>query len=316
MKHINYQQFKANIRNYIELNKALTIAKLGRLEVLRQSSSFSPNGKSIIPPHHLFKIDQSIINVDTSFVSFMTDINGISYEENLISYKDFCNELVQEIESTGTAALENLGYFFKRENKLCFSQNFEIPYKSSFGLPSLTLQPLQDKANEEDLIIQKSTNNKNIKESNSGRVIFWNVIGTAAVFLLLVLTHKLINGNFNSVELFSKENTSHIDPSKLNKKPETVLIDNPSYNNFIPGISNNDYAPPKSSCALIVGSFSNKFLAADLQQKILNLDLELYTEEFHEFFRVGISVDCESIKGSTFLEIEKVLGIDPWLRIY
>ncbi len=53
-----------------------------------------------------------------------------------------------------------------------------------------------------------------------------------------------------------------------------------------------------------------------MQRLVLESGYELFTEQYQEFIRIGISVPCDDVNGKLFKSIEDKIGIDPWLRIY
>ena len=148
----------------------------------------------------------------------------------------------------------------------------------------------------------------------------WNIFGTAAILTLLFIGLRSLylnqKGNDQSItqELPQVENNENSE-IPLNSNPESIFVNENLINeNLIPGIIKEE--KPIASCALILGSFTKERNAVRMQQFVLDLGYELFTEQYGEFIRIGIEVPCDEIKGALFNEIERKVGVDPWLHIY
>lgn len=187
------------------------------------------------------------------------------------------------------------------------------PSALAYGLPPLKLVPLSN--------MSSSNTNRSI-EGKENKVYFPVkshedrnfLLGSAFAALLLVLMIAVYHSTTttpSNPQVLQNEYID-IDNSRLNHSPESFLTNNEVNPELIPGVKKEEEI---ASCALIVGSFSRRSNAIEMQQKVLAAGYQLYTEEFQDFYRVGVSMDCADIKGAAFLAVEAKLGIDPWLHI-
>ncbi|WP_235295650.1 SPOR domain-containing protein [Portibacter marinus] len=189
------------------------------------------------------------------------------------------------------------------------------PSSNSYGLPVLELKPISKAvANTEAVttIDRDTIGNVELRTNKHADRNF--LIGTAcaaAIFLVMIFSYHVFVMEQDKV-VMSGETPINIDQKRLNHSPESVYVSDVYTPEYIPGVTKEEEV---ATCALIVGSFARQSNAIEMQQKVLSAGFELYTEEFQNFYRVGISYDCSDIKGASFLEVEKVIGVDPWLHI-
>ncbi len=293
----NLSEFGANIRNYIDLNKAFEIEGLGRLMRNDLPTSIDGNGRCLTPPSQQLK-----------FIYEPT-----AKDQNAEVYKYEKAELAFELNTKGSCRIPGLGQFRKKKNRVVFEEVRQQGSQNQ-GLPVLYLQPLVPDLKEVPSTSIPSRISYR-KEARKERNFLFGTAAAAAVFLMMLFAYHSLYAEEvygPSISESSIEQSVDIDNARLNHSPEAVLVGEDVKPEYIPGkVEKKEVA----SCALVVGSFSRQSNAVEMQQQVIAAGYELYTEEFHEFYRVGISVDCSEIQGSTFLEIKSTLGVDPWLHI-
>ena len=187
------------------------------------------------------------------------------------------------------------------------------PSVAGYGLPTLELKAIRSASE-----ISKRTSGKsnervhtNHHEPNNEKRFLFGTAAAAALFLLMIFSYHLLIFEQSDFAIDSKSSID-IDKTRLNHSPESMLVNNKLSPEYIPGIEKEEEV---ASCALIVGSFARKSNAVEMQQKVIGAGYELYTEEFQNFYRVGVALDCSEIKGESFTNVENAIGIDPWLKI-
>lgn len=299
----------ANIRNYIEQNKAIHLPLIGNITLVNVPAGRSILGDISSPPQQVLQYRPAERIAVDDFIDFLS--RESKFEKVLCesSFTSYCKSLVADLEILGKATVSDLGTFYEFGKKIRFTPATSMISKASYGLPIVNLKPLvsivDQKRDVRDEIMQLQS------EKGFGK-IFWNSVSVAAIFLLLLFAYQNLKTVDFSLTKANPISTLEFDQNRLNKKPEKVLVEDAAQE-LIPG--NVSKEPSSAACALILGSFSKESNAVALQERILSSEYQLYTEEFHEFFRIGVSFDCEEVKSSTFHRVEADFGIDPWLRI-
>ncbi|WP_235293184.1 SPOR domain-containing protein [Portibacter lacus] len=300
-----------NIRNYIELNNSLDLVGIGRLVKRNKSTVLNKESNFILPSASALELESSHSTSDGNFINFLSNKMDIALEDAQVIYKKWCAELSFDLETKGKVALGGLGKFIKRGNQSTFEMEDAALAGNTFGLPALKLSrltpvtpPVVAKI-EEDLVVKSLR----IKDK-SDRNFLLNTAAVAALFMLLVFSYHYY---------WPSEKVNHlshlkVDQERLNKDPEKLLVSEKFIPELIPGIVEPE--EHVASCALIIGSFSRKSNADEIQEKAITAGYEVFTEEYHEFYRVGISMPCNEIQGAAFREVEEAFGIDPWLLIH
>jgi len=309
---IDRSEIGANIRNYIELNKALQIDGVGCL--IKSTSNCSMNDHS----HFLFPGEENIVLHELSglsnaeFINYLAESQEISLDLARKNFSQFCLDIANDINQFGKCKIFDLGQFYSKDGELKFVEISHRQTGEFYGLPALSLQPLAKAKILPQKSEVKTIEIKDLAKDRTDRNFLLKVAGIAAIFVIAMFTYH----NYNSPQVHELTGIE-IDQSRLNKDPEMVLVsedlNEETSAELIPG--NIEKAEEVASCALIIGSFAKKSNAVDMQAKVLAAGFQLYTEEFHEFYRVGISIECSEIKGESFRQIEEALGVDPWLRI-
>ena len=65
---VDRPELVANIRNYLELNKAIDFVGIGRMEVTRASSFISGNDSHLLPPEYIYTISPGDSKLDFKFL--------------------------------------------------------------------------------------------------------------------------------------------------------------------------------------------------------------------------------------------------------
>lgn len=308
---INRTELTTNIRNYIELNKALMIPYVGKVSLSRVSAKHYLANDLLDPPDRILFFTSSEEGIDDGFIQYQQKQTGKSMQVCKDEFLMFARSVNADLDILGRSKITGLGAFSRLNNSTKFLSEQGIVGRKSYGLPQIKVNPLSLLETESTSTVKKVNVQTKLARRNYSRAIV-NVAASAAMFLIFLVAFKYIdNLDFSKADL-STTNAVEIDQPRLNQKPEMVLTSNEA-EELIPGAI--EKGSQSASCALILGSFSKKENAVSLQKEILLTDYQLYTEEFHEFYRIGILFDCEEISSSTFKNVEQDFGIDPWLRV-
>lgn len=305
MMSLETSKIGSNIRNYIELNKAIEIPRVGQLKRTFSSCSFSTASHLFLPGAPQYTLAPTTGKDTVDFVLFLSEKLEISIETAQNLFKKFIGELVFDLEVKGKARVEGLGNFSSASGKYVFTQNTPTFRDENYALPVLQLKPIKP------VIVEAlhTTPRKTTSTDNSDKRFLAAVAAIAAIFILFLTIYDLFYQVDRSQSLLGIE----IDQSRLNQNPTRLLVSEEIRPSVVPEVLPEEKQGP--SCALIIGSFARESNANELEQKVIKAGYEVYTEDFHGFFRVGVAYDCSDIKGASFREVELALGVDPWLRI-
>ncbi len=302
----------ANIRNYFQHNKAISFDELGLVQLKTTSSQYNAATKVLSPPLTFCEFSEQGRQIPSDFIAFLSKKEDINILQAEVIWNKFIRSVKADLDIIGKAILPGLGIFRRVEGQTKFVIEEDLISKHFYGLPSLNVQPLIKLPSKEK---EKVHSIPTIEAVKAGwRKELWNAAAAAAIFALLFLAYRYTQPAHSSTLELGVTDNIEIDNARLNKNPQSVLVDSEHKSELIPGLITSENEENK--CALILGSFSSKSNAVALQDKILTTPYDLYTEEFHEFFRIGVSVECSEVNGALFREVEHLTGVDPWLRIY
>jgi hypothetical protein len=310
MMSLERSKIGANIRNYIELNKALEIDGIGRLIKTSAEPSLSSNTHLFLPGNENYELVDSIGEESDQFINYLSEVNSFSLEYARQYYKKIVGELIFNLETKGKVNVGGLGNFYVLNGNYFLEQASISTNDHFYGLPTLQLKPLM-LAKSEEVVKTSKISPAPAVSNNKERNFLYKVAAIAAIFIILITMYDIWG---SPVDTNNQLSSIEIDKARLNQNPAKLLVSEELSAELIPGIIKKE-EEKTTSCALIIGSFARKSNAIELQQKVIEAGYELYTEEFHEFYRVGVAYDCSDVRGASFKEIEQTLGIDPWLRI-
>lgn len=326
MMSIERSEIIAHIRTYLNNHKGINFPKIGKLTVIKQPARINSFNQRVLPPCEELHFAYNPQITTGGFPSFLASQTLISEDSAHKIFDDFANEIISSLTGIDSFVVKGIGIFSRKNGIIRFLPDEMAMQRSSYGLPEIKITPIS-KVSEvihSENIITVAPSSTPVKPRISWLRTVWDVIATAAIFILLLIAFQ--SPDFKGLLLSELETPSEDkgqevlkieELKRYNQKPEKRLINGSiqeDYESLIPG--NVKTAAPVASCALILGSFTKERNAVKMQQLILATEYELYTEEFHEFFRVGISVPCDKVNGSLFREVENITGVDPWLRIY
>jgi hypothetical protein len=307
MMNVELSQIGSNISNYLELNKALEIDGVGLLTKTYKSCSLSSSNHLFLPGEHTYSLKPPTGLDSHDFILFLSDKLNVSTAIAGNLYSRFVSELIFDLEIKGKSRIPGLGYFYSHHGIYTFERSASSSLDSNYALPVLQLKPLNQ-------TVEKGVSKpavRNVSSSNDDSGFLAAVAAVAAIFILLVTFYDISSNRDKPISLSNIG--IDVDHSRLNQDPEKLLVSEKLSPELIPGVIEEE--EKIASCALIIGSFARQSNALEMQQKVTEAGYALFTEDFHGFFRVGVSCECSDIKGASFREIEKTLGVDPWLRI-
>lgn len=306
MMNLELSQIGPNIRNYLELNKALEIDGVGHLTKTYTGHSLSSTNHLFLPGEHTYTLNPVTGADSHDFVMFLSDKLKVSEVAAGNLYKRFVGELIFNLEVKGKSRLSGLGYFYSHHGEYFFEQSANLSLDKNYALPVLQLKPINQPV--EETVSNPVARKGSVANNDKG---FLAAVAAVAAIFILLMTFYDINSNREKRVNISSIGID-VDHSRLNQDPAKLLVSEKLSPEIIPGVIKEEKV---ASCALIIGSFANKANALEMQQKVIEAGYEVFTEDFYGFYRVGVAYDCSDVRGASFREIEQTLGVDPWLRI-
>ena len=167
MMKVNRPELVANIRNYLELNKAIDFVGIWSMEVTRASSFISGNNSHLLPPEYIYTISPANSKLDFKFIKHYSNVSGHMMNDCLSNYQSFCKELAIALSGAGELTIDGLGNFYMLNKLVLFSPSMELMSKESYGLPVLNLVPIRSFQEKPDVTNDQIELKKVLKKSGT-----------------------------------------------------------------------------------------------------------------------------------------------------
>lgn len=318
--------------DYLSRRKTLVLPGIGSLVWTEHGAAKGEYVGEITPPGVSLELQEDIGSADP-FIDFLALKYDLSNEEAKEIFAHWIEDLNGRLTSGYTITIKHIGALKNDANGKTLFEADNSVLNSAFHLPTIKLSPVEmSKA-------KVVTHVPPVNGNGMGTSVFINVIVpillTAAIIILsYFLYQQLFTTGASEV---SKESVDIVDKNKEDLPltgMDTIQADpDTQTNEVLPDTSDADELNEivmergqeeeqlesfvEKFCIIILGSFKRSDFADALSNRISHEGLEVYTEEYNSFTRVGVRFDCYTKDlYRTLFQLRGEYGEDAWILKY
>ncbi len=341
-----------DIISFLFSYRKLNLPGLGLLVLIKTPAKRNVAKNKILGPDFYleFHDNQYDERIFSDFVNYLSSKHKISFKKAENIFRKYSLELLNNIANFGSAAIDNLGAFSRKKNKLHFELSPVLAeiIKESYPDYSLPYIKRKEKKNIPPPVVKPYNTGKNTSSTNWIFPFFILTISSIVIACMIYCfsnlmrektdkhlvadsikssTNKImppdsseefIFGNENSVTDTQQSgkisNTGLInqDSVKLNQKTDTipVKITLEKLIKMAPELRS-EY---EKTCIIITGSFIKKYNARRMIKRLQKAGFSPYSERYGKFHRTGVVFDCNKKPLRVFLkELRQSIDKDSWV---
>lgn len=332
--------------DFLSRRKSVMLPGVGNLVWKVQQAHKGQALSELKPPSIHLDIEEESGSSDI-FVNYLSHQFQLPKEEAQSIFTTWIDRIKENLNSGDVVEIDNVGRLSRGPNNAIQFEQDSTLVASFFHLPTVRLTPISRKYLSEGITLPVHSEDSLVSRVMINVIVPLLLVVAIGILSYFLLQQPLFTGDqpisqaIDTAEASVNRTDSHSEDEEAiineNNESEQAIVSDTSGQNSIGDSStesesaevymeerlDEDEAEARLSdfndrfCIIILGSFKNSANVDVLIQRISERGLEVYTEAYNDFMRVGVRFDCyQKDLYRTLFQLRGEFGEDAWILKY